>query len=62
MFLTKGIETGNSEDIQLYNLKEDPSQQNNLASKLPKKSKEMMADFKNIVGDAYKNTSRLQFD
>ena len=62
MFLTKGIETGNSEDIQLYNLKEDPSQQNNLASKLTEKSKEMMADFKNIVGDAYKNTSRLQFD
>lgn len=62
MFLTKGIETGNSEDIQLYNLKEDPSQQNNLASKLPEKSKEMMVVFKNIVGDAYKNTSRLQFD
>ena len=62
MFLTKGIETGNSSKFQLYNLADDISQQNNLAEKMPKNRDEMMATFIPIVGDAYKKTSRLKFD
>lgn len=62
MFLTKGIETGNGDEYQLYNLAEDVSQKNNLAEKMPKKRDEMMERFLAIVGDAYENTSRLRFD
>ena len=62
MFLTKGIETGNGDEYQLYNLAEDVSQKNNLAEKMPEKRDEMMAAFEAIVGDAYKKTSRLRFD
>ena len=62
MFLTKGIETGNGNEFQLYNLADDISQQNNLAEKMTEKRDEMMAAFISIVGDAYKRTSRLKFD
>lgn len=62
MFVTKGIETGNAEEYQLYNLAEDISQENNLAEKMPEKRDEMMEHFLNIVDDAYENTSRLRFD
>jgi arylsulfatase A-like enzyme len=62
MFLTKGIETGNGDVFQLYNLADDASQQNNLADKMPEKRDKMMAAFEAIVGDTYKNTSKLRFD
>ena len=62
MFLTKGIETGNGDEYQLYNLTEDVSQENNLADKMPEKRDEMMERFLEIVGDAYQKTSRLRFD
>jgi arylsulfatase A-like enzyme len=62
MFLTKGIETGNGEEFQLYNLENDASQQNNLAEKMPEKRDEMMRAFKAIVGNSYKKTSKLKFD
>jgi arylsulfatase A-like enzyme len=62
MFLTKGIETGNGDEYQLYNLAEDVSQKNNLADKMPEKRDEMMERFLATVGDAYENTSRLRFD
>jgi arylsulfatase A-like enzyme len=62
MFLTKGIETGNGDEYQLYNLAEDVSQENNLAKKMPEKRDELMERFLAIVGDAYENTSRLRFD
>ena len=62
MFLTKGIETGNGEEFQLYNLEKDASQQNNLAETMPEKRDEMMRAFKAIVGNSYKKTSRLKFD
>ena len=62
MFLTKGIETGNGKEFQLYNLSYDVSQQNNLAKKMPKKKDQMMAAFESIVGDAYRKTNRLKFD
>jgi arylsulfatase A-like enzyme len=62
MFMTKGIETGNGEEFQLYNLVDDASQKNNLAEKMPEKRDEMIASFESIVGDTYKNTSKLRFD
>jgi arylsulfatase A-like enzyme len=62
MFMTKGIETGNGSKFQLYNLADDPSQENNLAEKIPQKKDEMMDRFLTIVGDAYENTNRLRFD
>ena len=62
MFMTKGIETGNGKEFQLYNLADDVSQQNNLAEIMPKKRDEMMADFKSIVGNTYNKTKRLKFD
>ena len=46
----------------IINLADDISQQNNLAEKMPEKRDEMMASFISIVGDAYKQTSRLKFD
>ena len=45
MFLTKGIETGNGEEFQLYNLEKDASQQNNLAETMPEKRDEMIRAF-----------------
>ncbi|MDB9912544.1 sulfatase-like hydrolase/transferase, partial [Flavobacteriaceae bacterium] len=62
MFLTKGIETGNGEEFQLYNLEKDVSQQNNLAVTMPEKRDEMIRAFEAIVGDTYKKTSKLKFD
>ena len=38
------IETGKSKAIQLYNIKEDINQQNNLAEAMPDKVAQMMAD------------------
>ncbi len=46
------IETGNSSEYQLYNLKEDISQQNNLAQSNPEKLEEMKAGFEDIRKDA----------
>ena len=42
------IELGNSVNYQLYNLKEDPSQKNNLAESNPEKLQEMIESFKKI--------------
>ncbi|TAJ13764.1 arylsulfatase [Marinilabiliaceae bacterium JC017] len=45
------IELGNSGDYQLYNLKEDIGQQNNLADKNKETLKDMIKTFKNIRGN-----------
>jgi arylsulfatase A-like enzyme len=42
------IELGNSTDYQLYNLKEDIGQQNNLAQSNPEKLQEMISLFESI--------------
>ena len=42
------IELGNSADYQLYNLKDDPSQKNNLAKSNAEKLNEMIESFKKI--------------
>ena len=44
------IETGNSTEIQLYNLKVDRGQSNNLAQQHPEKIEEMMGEIEKIRG------------
>ncbi|MDI1324106.1 MAG: arylsulfatase [Algoriphagus sp.] len=45
------IEMGNSPNYQLYNLKDDPGQKNNLAESNPEKLEEMVQQFKTIRGE-----------
>ena len=45
------IELGNSTDYQLFNLKDDPSQQTNLATSNPEKLEEMKKKYLEIRGD-----------
>ncbi len=45
------IELGNSEEYQLYNLKDDPGQQNNLTKSNPDKLKEMIDTYHRIRGE-----------
>lgn len=53
-----GNELGNASEFQLYNLKEDLAQQNNLADKNPEKLKEMLDEFIAIRGE-YSKTQKL---
>jgi arylsulfatase A-like enzyme len=54
------IEMGNSSEFQLYNLKVDIGQKNNLAKAQPKKLEEMMKNFESIRGDGYKNVEKIE--
>ncbi|NIJ44917.1 arylsulfatase A-like enzyme [Wenyingzhuangia heitensis] len=54
------IELGNSKDFQLFNLKEDVSQQNNLAESKPEILKDMIASFEAIRGKNYGNVKELE--
>jgi arylsulfatase A-like enzyme len=54
------IEMGNDKDFQLYNLKKDIGQKNNLAKSQPKKLKEMMKNFELIRGNSYKNVEKIE--
>lgn len=45
------IELGNSSEFQLYNVKDDIGQQNNLAKTNPEKLQEMISDFNRIRGE-----------
>ena len=54
------IEMGNDKDFQLYNLKKDIGQKNNLAKAQPKKLKEMMKNFELIRGNSYKNVEKIE--
>lgn len=47
------IELGNSLQYQLFNLKSDPAEQQNLAQSNPKKLEEMKTSMKQIVGNRY---------
>ncbi|WP_303317275.1 arylsulfatase [Flavivirga abyssicola] len=49
-----GIEVGNMPEFQLYNLKEDLGQQNNLAKSNPEKLTEMIKIFEELRGKDYK--------
>ncbi len=54
------IEIGNSEDFQLYNLKEDVSQHHNLAKTNKEKLQEMIVKFEAIRGKDYKKTQKIE--
>ena len=54
------IEMGNSSDFQLYNLREDIGQQNNLAATNPEKLKEMLETFVALRGEKYSKTQALE--
>ena len=53
------IELGNSMDFKLYNLKDDPSQKNDLSNIEDKKLKEMIKGFVKIRGKEFTNVKNL---
>ena len=57
----KNIETGNSKEYQLYNLKEDIGQKNNLAKMHPDKLEAMLKEFESIRGGAYNEIEQPDF-
>lgn len=56
------IELGNSKEYQLYNLKEDIGQKNNLAQSNPKKLKEMIDCFSKIDGAMPNSVQELKLE
>jgi len=54
------IELGNADIYQLYNLEEDPGEQNNLADSNPEKLKEMISTFKEIRGAGFGDIQQLE--
>ena len=54
------IELGNYDYYQLYNLKEDIKQQNNLAKSNPEKLKELINDFEIIRGNENNDLHQLE--
>lgn len=54
------IEVGNSKEFQLYNLKEDAGQKNNLAKRQPKLLAKIIKDFELVRGTDYKNVEQLE--
>jgi arylsulfatase A-like enzyme len=54
------IELGNSDEYQLYNLKEDISQKNNLAKSQSGLLKAMVKDFELIRGKDYKKVEKIE--
>jgi arylsulfatase A-like enzyme len=59
---TKGIETGSSKDLQLYDLSKDTSQEDNLAEKQPKKLEEMKRAFEALRGDNFGRIEQIKFE
>lgn len=53
----KDVEIGNSKNYQLYNLAEDPEQQENLSEAEPEKLQELIDAYEAIVTDEYKPDS-----
>jgi arylsulfatase A-like enzyme len=56
------IEVGNNKEYQLYHLKEDIGQKQNLAKSNPEKLKEMVASFEKIRGKANANIQELKLE
>lgn len=54
------IEMGNDKEFQLYNLKKDIGQKNNLAKAQLKKLKELMKNFELIRGNSYNNVEKIE--
>lgn len=57
--LPVNIELGNSDEYQLYNIKEDIGQQNNLAKSEVKKLEQMIRDFESIRGKSYGQIEKI---
>ncbi|HET8737816.1 MAG TPA: sulfatase-like hydrolase/transferase, partial [Pricia sp.] len=55
-----GIELGNADEYQLYNLKDDIGQEKNLAESNPEKLEEMIAAFQEIRGEASDGVEQLE--
>lgn len=56
------IKTGNSKEYQLYNLKEDIGQNNNLANSNPEKLKELISCYEKIRGKINNNIQELKLE
>lgn len=54
------VEIGNAKEFQLYNVKEDIGQQNNLANANPNKIKEMINSFMTLRGKDYNKIEQLE--
>ncbi len=54
------IELGNSPEALLFNLKDDPGQQNNLATTHPEKLREMLAKYEAIRGAGHSDTKPME--
>lgn len=54
------IELGNAEKYQLYNLKEDKGEKNNVAESNPEKLQAMIQAFEKIRGNNYAKTEKLE--
>ncbi len=54
------IELGNASDYQLYNLKDDIGEQNNLAETNKEKLEEMKTSFESIRGEGYNKVEKLE--
>jgi hypothetical protein len=54
------IELGNAEEYQLFNLKEDIGEQNNLAESNPEQLETMKSDFEGIRGVNFGETEQLE--
>jgi len=54
------IELGNSKEFQLYNLKEDIGQQNDLAKSEPEKLREMITSFEGLRGSGPEKIQQLE--
>ncbi len=62
IFESKNIETANSDTYQLYNLKNDPKQENNLANSNFEKLEELKVEFTKVRGNAYDNVKPAKFE
>ncbi len=58
--ISVNIELGNSPKYQLFNLKEDPGQQNNLATSESEKLQEMIKTFESIRGTGFQKIEQLE--
>jgi|TARA_R110002050_G_scaffold290419_1_gene444126 arylsulfatase A-like enzyme len=56
------IETGFLENAQLYNIKNDPNEQENLATKYPKKVKDLKEKLLNLKKDGFKNQHEVNLN
>jgi len=61
VIISKGVETGNSGQFQLYNLSNDLHQDKNLAKSNPEKLAEMIKAFEKIRGEGYGKISQPKF-